>query len=69
MSTSLQKHGVLGIFHIYTLMELIQCASQCAWKASHVSDSNVKELKNRNNLVESEDLEHIARSGSHVASV
>lgn len=35
----------------------------------HMSASEVKELKKRNNLVESEDLEHIARSGSHVASV
>lgn len=69
MSTRLQKHGVLGIFHICTLMERVQCASQCAWKASHVSASKGKELKNRNYLVESEDLEHIARSGTHVASV
>jgi hypothetical protein len=50
-------------------MERVQCASQCAWKASHVSASKGKELKNRNYLVESEDLEHIARSGTHVASV
>lgn len=34
-----------------------------------MSASKVKQLKNRNNLVESEDLEHIARSGSQVASV
>lgn len=29
-----------------------------------MSASKVKQLKNRNNLVESEDLEHISRSGS-----
>lgn len=34
-----------------------------------MSASKVKQLKNRNNLVESEDLERIARSGSRVASV
>lgn len=69
MSTRLQKHVVLGISHIYALTELIQCAFQRAWKAFHMSASEVKQLKNRNNLVESEDLEHIARSGSHVAFV
>lgn len=54
---------------MYVLMELIQCAFQGALKAFHMSASEVKQLKNRNNLLESEDLEHIARSGSHVASV
>lgn len=54
MSTRLQKHPVLGTFHVYTLMELIQCAFQHALKAFHMSASELKHHKNRNNLVESE---------------
>lgn len=69
MPIKLQKHPVLGIFHICIhKVELIQCAFQHALKAFHMSASEVKKLKNRNNLVGSEESPHIARSHSHYVS-
>lgn len=46
-------------------LDLMQCALQHALKASQMSASEVKRLKNRNNLLGSEDPEHTARSHSH----
>lgn len=43
--TSVQKHLSLDIFHVYDKTELIQYASQLAFKAFHVSYSEVKILK------------------------
>lgn len=59
MPTKLQKHPALGTFLTCTCKgELIQSSSQHALKASHMSASEAKMFKNRNNLVGSEDRTH-----------
>lgn len=64
---------VHSVYHIYmcvcVCVELIQCAFQHALKTFHMSASEVKRLKNRNNLLESGYSEHIARSHIHCVSL
>lgn len=62
-----EASGLGYLPHIHTDRTETVCFPACL-VGFLTSASEVKQLKNRNDLVESEDLEHIARAGRHVAS-